>query len=77
MWIVDPQRKTGIPEAQLYVTLAEARHLRDVMIKLIADPEANQHEHVGDGGEFSISIITNRKLREEEYTPLERQVLGS
>jgi hypothetical protein len=77
MWIVDPQRKKGIPEAQLYVTLAEARQLRDAMIKLIADPEANEHEHLGEDGEFSISIITNRKLSDGAYTPLERQVLES
>jgi len=75
MWIVDPQRKTGIAEAQLYVTLEEALELRDALSRLIADPEAMEHEHLGDGAEFSISIVTEEKLRRAGYTPLERTVL--
>jgi len=75
MWILDPQRKVPIPEAQLYVTLQEARWLRDAMIKLIADPEALEHEHLGDGAELSIAIVTKRKLATGAYTPLERELL--
>jgi hypothetical protein len=77
MWIIDPQRKTGLSEAQLYVTTQEARELRDALDTLLADPEADEHEHVGMGAEFSISIVTPRKLRESRYTSLEQRVLAT
>jgi microcystin degradation protein MlrC len=75
MWILDSQRKASVLEAQIYLTLTEARELRDALIKLIADPEASEHEHFGEGAEFSVSIVTQGKLARGGYTPLERRVL--
>ena len=75
MWIIDPQRRVVVPEAQIYVTPAEARELRDALEGLLADPEANEHVHLGEAAEFSISIVTPRKLRGGKYTPLEQGVL--
>jgi hypothetical protein len=58
-----------VPEAQLYVTPAEARELRDALEGLLADPEANEHVHLGEAAEFSLSIVTPRKLGGGGYTP--------
>jgi hypothetical protein len=75
MWVLDPHRKVSVPQAQLYVTPAEARELRDALAKLLEDPEALEHDHLGDGAEFSISIVTKAKLASGRYTSLEQQVL--
>ena len=75
MLILDPQRKVAVPEAQIYVTLQEARWLRDALIRLIADPEAMKHERFGNGAELSLSIVTNGKLARGAYTPLARELL--
>jgi hypothetical protein len=77
MWVLDPQRKASVPGAQLYLTPAEARELRDALDELLGDPEALEHAHLGDSAEFSISIVTKAKLASGRYSSVERQVLGA
>lgn len=75
MWLLDTQRSTKVESLQLYLTVVEARRMRDALIKLIAEPEAVDSEQVGDDGQMTISIVTDRKLDTGTWTLRQRQLL--
>jgi hypothetical protein len=75
MWILDVERSSKVAAAQLYLTVPEARRLRDALIELLDDPDASVHRHIGSEGELSVSIITDRKLDSDRWTLRERQLL--
>lgn len=75
MWLLDTPRSTKVESLQLYLTVAEARRMRDALIKLIAEPEAVETEQIGDGAQVAISIVTDRKLDTGTWTLRQRQLL--
>lgn len=75
MWLLDSKRSTKVESAKLFLTVVEARRMRDALIKLIADPDEPDTEHIGEDGELSVSIITDRKLDTGSWTLRERQLL--
>lgn len=77
MRMIDRDRQQSVRCAQLYITIREARELRQQLAHLLADPESNEHFHVHADDtlrEISCSIITPRKLAQGSYTDLERRV---
>ena len=63
MRILDGESQLSLHEVQFYLTLDEARELRDKLDQPLKDPEASDHEHViADGREMSFSIVTPNKL---------------
>ena len=77
MRTIDTDRKQSVRSAQLYLTVREARELRQQLDHLLADPESNEHFHVHADDthrEISCSIVTPRKLTQGSYTDLERRV---
>ena len=75
MWLLDAERSNRVENAQLYLTVTEARRLRDALIELLDEPDAFEHRHVGEVGQLSLSIITDRKLDTDRWTLRERQLL--
>lgn len=75
MWLLDTKRSTKVETAQLYLTVVEARRLRDALINLIAEPESPETEQIGDASELSVSIVTDRKLDTGTWTLRQRQLL--
>jgi hypothetical protein len=75
MWLLDTPRSTKVESLQLYLTVVEARRMRDALIKLIAEPEAVETEQIGDGAQVTISIVTDRKLDTGTWTLRQRQLL--
>ena len=77
MRIIDTDREQSARCLQLYLTVREARELRQQLDHILADPEANEHFHVHSDDasrEISCSIVTPRKLENGNYTELERRV---
>jgi hypothetical protein len=70
----------SVHQLQLYLTPREGQELRTALDRLLADPEANEHEHVlaEDGGrELSLSIVTPTKLGAlKGYTRVEQQLFN-
>jgi hypothetical protein len=64
----------------MYLTVPEAKWMREELDKLLKNPEANDHFHIdtGEGGrEISCSIVTESKLKNlSGYSKLEQQVLS-
>lgn len=75
MWLLDSKRSAKVESAQLYLTVVEARRMRDALIKMILDPEAPDSEQIGETGELSLAIITDRKLDKGTWTMRQRQLL--
>lgn len=79
MRMIDCEKKCSVKNIALYLTIGEAKQLRDELEGLLKDPEAKEHFHVADikgpTREISCSIITERKLREGKYTELEQKIL--
>jgi len=78
MRMLDSEAKRSVRTLQLYVSPAEAANLRDALIRLLTDPEANEHEHVfcdHSAREMSLSIVTSAKLAARRYTALEQAIL--
>lgn len=79
MRMLDVERKQAVRALQLYLTSEEAVQLVEGLTRLLRDPEASEHEHLGIdlSREFSFSLVTPAKLaRLERYTKLERQILS-
>ena len=75
MWLLDAERSQKVTRGQLYLTVPEARHLRDALIELLDDPDAFDRKDVGATAELSVAIITDRKLDTDRWTLRERQLL--
>jgi hypothetical protein len=75
MWLLDSKRSAKVESAQLYLTVIEARRMRDALIKLIGDPEAIETEQIGEANELSVAIVTDRKLDAATWTLRQRQLL--
>ena len=75
MWLLDTKRSTKVESAQLYLTVVEARRLRDALIKMIAEPDAPDTEQIGEASELAVSIVTDRKLDTGTWTLRQRQLL--
>ena len=75
MWFLDVERSNKVESAQLYLTVPEARRLRDALIELLDEPDAFEHRHVGNPGELSVAIVTDRKLDTDRWTLRERELL--
>jgi hypothetical protein len=74
MRMLDPNGKVSLWQLQLYLTISEAKEMKQMLDALLKDPEANEHETVcGDGRELSFSLLTEKKLKGGGYTPLERK----
>ena len=80
MHILDAQREQPVSELQLYLSVRDATKLRDILDRLLKDPEANEHFHLSSEGsrtsELSCSILTPRKLESGHYTDLERKIFS-
>lgn len=80
MRMLDSRTHQAVDGLQLYLTPEEAMELRVALDRLLAKPEAPEHEHVfsRDGAsELSFSIVTPAKLRNlGKYTPAERRLFG-
>jgi hypothetical protein len=78
MRLLDGEEQVPLWNVQLYLTPAEASELVAALNKLLADPEANEHEHVlsrESGREISVSLVTPTKLSDlSGYTPAERKM---
>ena len=75
MWLLDVERSNRVETAQVYLTIPEARRLRDALIELLDEPDAFEHRHVGTASELSVSIVTDRKLDTDRWTLRERELL--
>ena len=75
MWLLDVERSNKIEAAQLYLTVPEARRLRDALIELLDEPDAFEQARVGEMNELRVSIITDRKLDTDRWTLRERELL--
>ena len=75
MWLLDAERSQKVASAHLYLTVPEARRLRDALIELLDTPDAFDHGRVGEGDELAVSIVTDRKLDSDRWTLRERQLL--
>jgi hypothetical protein len=80
MRMLDTEGDRSVRQLQFYLTPREAQELRTALERLLADPEANEHEHVfaeDAGGELSLSIITPAKLRDPKwYTRVEQRLFN-
>lgn len=77
MRAIDTDRQQSVRCTQLYLTVREARELRQQLDHLLADPESNEHCHIhadDTSREISCSIITPQKLAQGSYTNFERRV---
>jgi hypothetical protein len=77
MRTIDTDRQQSVRFAQLYLTVREARELRQQLDQFLAAPESSEHFHVhadDTSRELSCSIITPRKLAQGSYTDFERRV---
>jgi hypothetical protein len=50
MRMLDTDGDRSVHQLQLYLTPREAQELRTALDRLLADPEANEHEHVRNVG---------------------------
>ena len=67
MRFLNGDEQTALRNVQAYFTPDEAVELCSALSKLLANPEANNHEHVfsKDGSrEISVSLITSAKLQD-------------
>jgi hypothetical protein len=80
MRMLDTDGDRSVHQLQLYLTPREAQELRMALDRLLADPEANEHEHVfaeEAGRELSLSIITPAKLRDPKgHTKVEQRLFN-
>ena len=78
--MLDADRDQSVKHLQLYLTCSEAEYFRKELDRLLADPEASDHSHVGGDDmsrEISFSILTPQKLAAGlNYTQLERKIFG-
>ena len=76
MRLLDVTTDRPVQQAQLYLSIEEARELRDCLNALLVDPELSDHEHLidKDGWDLSFSILTERKLAGSRYTARERKL---
>ncbi len=78
MRMLDADEQAEVYTFQLYLTPSEAKELITELEKLLKDPEANEHFHVGldTGRDFSCSLITDNKMKDiSGYTQLEQKIL--
>jgi hypothetical protein len=80
MRILDTDNQGPVRRIHIYLTPAEAEHLRRALDRLLRDPEASEAERVvaDDGSrDLSVSIVTPGKLREvKRYTDAERRMFA-
>ena len=80
MRILDTDNQGPVRRIHIYLTPAEAEHLRQALDRLLRDPEASEAERVvaDDGSrDLSVSIVTPGKLREvKRYTDAERRMFA-
>ena len=80
MKLIAVDRKCSLKVVSLYLTVKEAKQLRDELERLLKEPEAKEHLHIYEedmSREISCSIITENKLKNlSGYNKLERQVLS-
>ena len=78
MRMLDAERQQSVRTLQLYLRTTEAKKLRATLDRLLADPEANEHEHILDedgGWDLSLSLLTDSKLSDMAgYTERERRL---
>lgn len=79
MRILDTDKQSSLRGVQLYFTPEEAAELKKKLERLLADPEANEHEHLlADGREISFSLITPSKLSNlSRYSQAEQKMFRS
>ena len=75
MWLLDVERSQKVASGQLYLTVPEARRLRDALIELLDDPDAFERRQIGAAAELSVLIVTDRKLDTDRWSLRERQLL--
>ena len=79
MRILDTDTDRAVVSAQMYLSPNEARELVEALQQLLANPEANAHDHLFSekgGCEMSFSIVTEAKLANvESYTSREQRLL--
>jgi len=80
MRMLDPQKNVTAKELQIYLSVKEAKELRNQLDRLLKDPEAFEHCHIyaDDGSrQISVSILTDRKMEHSQnYSELERRVFN-
>lgn len=76
--MLDADKNQSVKNLQLYLTTSEAEYFRKELDRLLLDPEANDHSHIGADDmsrEISFSILTPQKLRVGfNYAELERKI---
>ena len=78
MRMLDATTGQPIDRIQLYLTVTDAKRFRDYLDDLLSDPEAVRHWHLepeDQSRDLSFSIVTQRKLRDAQYTADERALL--
>jgi hypothetical protein len=78
MKMIDIESNKRVNVLQLYLTPQEARYFRSELDQLLVDPEATDHSHIdlGTGSELSVSILTERKLKNKKaYSKIEQEIL--
>ena len=78
MRFLDGDKQTALRKVHAYFRQKEAAELCSALTKLLADPEANEHEHVfsKDGSrEISVSLVTSTKLQDPSaYSAAEQKM---
>ena len=80
MRIVDVDRKNSVNTCTLFLTVREAKVIRENLTELLRKPEAFEQFNLSDDSDIEItcSIITPRKLKNlERYSRIERKILKS
>ena len=66
-------------QIQLYLSVSEAEEMVRELTTLLAEPNAYEHFHVmspDGGGELSVSVVTQHKLKNGRYTTEEHECFG-
>ena len=79
MKLIDYAELRQVRDLALYLTISEAEKMVEELGRLLRDPEDSAQLRLEDqdGGKLTCSIVTDRKLREENYNYMELQVLGA
>jgi hypothetical protein len=76
--IIDMEKKNSVKSCSLYLTVREAKVIRDNLTELLRRSEASEQFHLCDDNDIKItcSIITPAKLKNmERYSKVERKFL--
>ncbi len=81
MRMLDVERSQSIRNLQLYLTVSEARQLKQQLEDLLVDPEQSEHWHIFSSDncrfEMSHSIVTPTTIKgNKHYTEIERRLFN-